>query len=72
MKIRDAHGKYTLSFKKDIVRRVDLGKITKAEAGRKYGILGHSTILRWQRKFSEMSTAKTTLATKSSKKSSKS
>ena len=69
MKIRDKKGNYIESFKKDVVRRVDLGKITKAEAGRKYGILGHSTILRWQRKYSELHHAKTTLSSKTSKKS---
>lgn len=52
MKARSSKdGKYLESFKKTIVRQVESGKITKAEANRKYEIGGHSTILRWQRKF---------------------
>ena len=39
------------SFKREVVVQVTTGQLTQAEAKRKYGINGHSTILRWIRKF---------------------
>ena len=45
---------YTEAFKIHIVREVEEGKITKEEAGRRYGILGHSTILKWCRQYGRL------------------
>jgi transposase len=45
------YGGYTEAFKMQIVREVEGGKITESEAGGRYGILGHSTILKWCRKY---------------------
>ncbi len=42
---------FTESFKLHVVREVESGRITQCQAGRKYGILGHSTILKWCRKY---------------------
>ncbi len=42
---------YTEAFKMHVVREVEEGKITQEEANRRYGILGHSTILKWSRKY---------------------
>ena len=42
---------FTEAFKRHVVQEVERGKITKSEAGRKYGILGHSTILKWCRRY---------------------
>lgn len=44
---------YEESVKKEVVRLVQTGQISKEEARRKYGINGHSTILKWIRKFEE-------------------
>ena len=42
---------FTEAFKLHVVEEVELGRITQSDAGRKYGILGHSTILKWCRMF---------------------
>ena len=42
---------FTEAFKRHVVQEVERGKITKSDAGRKYGILGHSTILKWCRRY---------------------
>jgi transposase-like protein len=47
---------YTEAFKHKVVQEVLEGKISKADARRKFGIPGHGTILRWIRKFEEKST----------------
>ena len=39
------------AFKLHVVEEVETGRITQSDAGRKYGILGHSTILKWCRKY---------------------
>lgn len=44
-------GRYTEALKLHVVREVETGRITQSEAMRKYGILGHSTILKWCRKY---------------------
>ena len=52
---------YTGSFKRHVVWEVESGRISKSEASRKYGILGHSTILKWCRNYvmkSQMQTGK--------------
>ncbi len=45
---------YTEAFKMHVVREVEDGKITQLEASRRYGILGHSTILKWCRKYGRL------------------
>ena len=42
---------FTDSLKKEVVREVQAGLISKAEARRKYGIKGSSNIIEWIRKF---------------------
>ena len=42
---------YTEAFKRHVVQEVESGRITQCQASRKYGILGHSTILKWCRKY---------------------
>ncbi|MBA7583241.1 hypothetical protein ES708_25182 [subsurface metagenome] len=42
---------YTEAFKRHVVQEVESGRITQCEAGRRYGILGHSTILKWFRRY---------------------
>jgi transposase-like protein len=47
------HNHYSESLKREVVIQVQSGQISKEEARRKYGIRGHSTILKWIRKFEE-------------------
>ena len=42
---------YSETFKKEVVREVKAGLLSKAEALRKYDIPGSSTIIGWIRKF---------------------
>lgn len=42
---------FTESFKIHVVDEIERGLITEAEANRKYDILGHSTIQKWNRKY---------------------
>ena len=42
---------YSETFKREVVLLVQSGQISKEEARRRYGIKGHSTILKWIRKF---------------------
>ncbi|MBT6837966.1 MAG: helix-turn-helix domain-containing protein [Bacteroidetes bacterium] len=42
---------YNNSLKIRVVKEVLSGHLTQTEANRKYGIRGHSTILKWIRKF---------------------
>ena len=42
---------YSESLKKEVVYLVQSGTLTKEEARRQFGIKGHSTILKWIRKF---------------------
>ena len=39
------------SLKREVVYQVQTGQLSQSEANRKYGINGHSTILKWIRKF---------------------
>jgi transposase-like protein len=43
--------RYSELLKIKVVQEVRLGLITKEEASRRYGIKGHSTVLKWVRKF---------------------
>lgn len=42
---------YPDSLKREIIREVELGLLSKIEARRKYNIPGSSTIIGWMRKF---------------------
>ena len=44
---------YSESLKREVIFLVQSGQTSKEEARRKYGIKGHSTILKWIRKFEE-------------------
>ena len=43
--------RFTEAFKLQVVEEVESGRISQSEASRKYDILGHSTILKWCRKY---------------------
>ena len=43
--------RFTEAFKLHVVEEVESGRISQSEASRKYDILGHSTILKWCRKY---------------------
>ena len=43
--------RYNESIKREVVFRVRAGDITQEDARKEYGIKGHSTILKWIRKF---------------------
>lgn len=44
---------YSESLKREVVRSVKLGLLSKAEARKKYDIRGHTAVLKWIRKFEE-------------------
>ena len=43
--------RFSESFKVHVVTEVESGRLRQSEAMRKYDILGHSTILKWCRKY---------------------
>ena len=43
--------RFSEALKRHVVREVESGRISQSAAARKYGILGHSTILKWCRKY---------------------
>lgn len=45
---------YSESLKREVIREVNVGLISKEEARRKYDIKGTTTVLRWIRKFAEL------------------
>lgn len=51
MNIRTPEGGFSESFKIYVVSEIEKGRLTQAEANRKYDILGHSTVLKWIRKY---------------------
>jgi len=51
MEIRTKSGGYSESFKIHVVGEIESGKISKSAARRKYDISGHSTVLKWCRKY---------------------
>jgi transposase-like protein len=52
MQIRTGDGNgFSESFKIHVLDEVERGVITEAEAKRKYDILGHSTLQKWNRKY---------------------
>ena len=40
---------YSQAMKRQVVKEIESGKMTQAEAMRQYGINGHSTIMKWLR-----------------------
>ena len=54
--------RFTEAFKRHVVLEVEMGRISQSEASRRYGILGHSTILKWCRRYGELPTHRTTKA----------
>lgn len=51
MNIRTPEGGFSESFKIYVVSEIEKGRLTQAEANRKYDILGHSTVMKWMRKY---------------------
>jgi transposase-like protein len=49
--MREGRGRYTEALKRYVVSEVESGKMSQVEANERYGILGHSTILKWQRRY---------------------
>lgn len=54
MEIRTKDGNYSESFKLHVVEEVESGIVSQAAAMRKYDILGHSTVLKWCRKYGKL------------------
>jgi len=50
--------RYTEAFKRQVVWEVETGRISHSEANQRYGILGHSTVLKWCRKYGNMPSPK--------------
>jgi len=48
---------FSREFKLHVISEVETGKISKEEARLKYGIRGNSSILNWQRQFSQERTS---------------
>jgi len=46
--------RFTEAFKLHVVGEVESGRISQSEVSRRYGILGHSTILKWIRKYGRL------------------
>ena len=51
MKIRTSAGGFSEAFKMYVVEEIEAGRLSQSEANRKYNILGHSTVLKWLRKY---------------------
>jgi transposase len=51
MEIRTKSGQYSETFKIHVVAEVESGKLSIAEANRKYNIAGHTTVSKWCRKY---------------------
>lgn len=51
MEIRTPEGGFSESFKIYIIDEIEAGRLSQTEANRKYGILGHSTVQKWLRKY---------------------
>lgn len=43
--------RYSETFKKHVIKEIQEGKFTPAEAERHYGIKGHSTVNKWLKKY---------------------
>lgn len=51
MEIRTGTGDFSEAFKMHVMHEIEMGRLTQGEANRKYNILGHSTIMKWRRKY---------------------
>jgi transposase len=51
MEIRTKGDRYSETFKIHVVSEVENGKLSVAEASRKYNIAGHTTVSKWCRKY---------------------
>lgn len=51
MEIRTRNGGFSEAFKMFVVEEIESGRLSKPEANRKYNILGHSTVMKWLRKY---------------------
>ena len=58
MDIRTKQGTFSEACKLHIVEEVEAGRLSQSEAMRRYGILGHSTILKWCRKYGQLPTSR--------------
>jgi transposase-like protein len=45
--VSEGLGRFTEALKRHVVLEVESGRMRQSEARRKYGILGHSTVLKW-------------------------
>ena len=57
--MREGRGRYSEALKRYVVREVESGKMSQVEANERYGILGHSTVLKWQRRYGKAAGGKT-------------
>jgi transposase len=55
----DLRAGFTEAFKRHVVGEVESGRISQSEANLRYGILGHSTILKWCRKYGKLPSHRT-------------
>ena len=60
MKEERYRGHFTEAFKHHVVCEVESGRISQTEANRRYGILGHSTVLKWCRKYGKQQSHRNT------------
>ncbi len=51
MEIRTKGDRYSETFKIHVVSEVENGKLSLAEANRKYNIAGHTTVSKWCKKY---------------------
>jgi len=49
-RVKNTQKDYSLAFKLQVVEEVEKGYLTYKQAQAKYGIQGHSTVLKWLRK----------------------
>jgi transposase-like protein len=45
--------RYSEAFKREVIREIDSGRLTRTAARLHYGIAGHVTIERWHRRYSK-------------------
>jgi len=57
--MKEGRGSYSEALKRYVVDEVERGKMNQVEANERYGILGHSTILKWQRRYGKAAGGKT-------------
>lgn len=57
-KIKRTHKDYSLAFKLQVINEVEKGLLNYKQAQKKYGIQGHSTVLKWLRKHGQLNWTK--------------